>query len=125
MLHPDDALGCALTGLAIDAGLSTRGAAPALAPLIDLLEGRREGAERRADWPAIERRAAAVAGGRCVVKAALASPDGSVVAAFVEQKTLLGLRTRRLGLLWSPAQGAILGQVAIGRHAPEGWRASA
>ena len=125
MLHPDDARACALTGLAIDAGLSARDAAPALAPLLDLLEGRGEGAERREEWPAIERRAAAVAGGRCVVKAALASPDGSVVAAFVEQKTLLGLRTRRLGLVWSPERAAILGQVAIGRQAPEGWRASA
>ena len=96
-----------------------------LAPLLDLLEARREGADRRHDWPGIEKRAAAAMGGRCVVKAALASPDGSVLAAFVEQRTLLGLRTRRLGLLWSPAQAAILGEVAIGRNASGGWRASA
>lgn len=124
-LHPGDARNCALTGLAIDEAFATRGEAPMLAPLLDLLEARREGADRRHDWPGIEKRAAAAMGGRCVVKAALASPDGSVLAAFVEQRTLLGLRTRRLGLLWSPAQAAILGEVAIGRNASGGWRASA
>ena len=124
-LHPGDARNCALTGLAIDEAFATRGEAPMLAPLLDLLEERREGADRRHDWPGIEKRAAAAMGGRCVVKAALASPDGSVLAAFVEQRTLLGLRTRRLGLLWSPAQAAILGRVAIGRNASGGWRASA
>jgi hypothetical protein len=59
--------------------------------------------------------------GRCRVETAHVSPDKRHVAICSEVRTLLGLRVRQAGLLYSIEDGSIVGRIALGKRTAKGW----
>jgi hypothetical protein len=60
-------------------------------------------------------------GRRCRVEAAILSPDRQHLAVCVEVSTLLGFRVRHAGCMYSIANQAVIGRMALGRRTSEGW----
>lgn len=119
--HPDDIRTCALTGLPIHVGHGTREAPWRLAPLAEMLNATRRAADQQGLWTGIAQLAAGISDGRCTVESAQLSPDGQKLALCVEQKKLLGLRTRYLGFVYSIAERAIVGRVTVGKRISGAW----
>lgn len=122
MSHPDDIRRCDLTDLPVLVSHCTREQPWRLAVLAEMLGATRRAADRRQEWTAIAQLAASGRSGQCAVESAQQSPDGNQVAVCVEQKTLLGLRKRYLGFLYSVAERAIVGRVAAGRRSNGFWK---
>ena len=120
--HPDDLRVCELTGLPIHLEFSTPRGKPGLQPLIDLLNGIRRTADEPKVWNAVTHKvSAAVGGGQCRVEAAILSPDQKHLAICSEVRTLLGLRVRQAGLVYSIGDGSVIGRAALGRRSSDGW----
>jgi superfamily II DNA or RNA helicase len=122
--HPEDVQKCELIDLPIRASDCTRDQPRRLAVLAEMLCATRQAGDRRQDWNAIAALAASRRNGRFAVESAQQSPDGSKVAVCVEQKTLLGLRTRYLGFLYSLTERAIVGRVVTGKRSNGMWSRS-
>jgi hypothetical protein len=60
--------------------------------------------------------------GEARVESTESSPDGKHLAVCLEVSTLLGLKKRHAGLLYSAEAGEIVGKIATGKRSPEGWR---
>jgi hypothetical protein len=120
-LHPADVCSCALTGLRI----SYQHARPilngnALLPLVDLLEGTKRSNDKSELWPAVAQNVSAAIGNkRSRVEAAILSPNGILLAASLEVRTLLGLRSHKIGIVYSLDQYSLVGQIA--RPSKNGW----
>jgi len=119
--HPEDIRTCALTDLPVRTSYCTREQPWRLAVLAEMLNAARQAGDRRQDWAAIASLAASRRNGRFSVESAQQSPAGSKLAVCVEQKTLLGLRTRQLGFLYSVAERAIVGRVTVGKRNNKVW----
>jgi superfamily II DNA or RNA helicase len=120
--HPDDMRVCNLTGIPVHIEFAASGDEPHLQPLSDLLHGLRRTADAPDRWSEIASRAsAALRSSRCVVEAAVASPDRRHLAICLEVRTLLGFKVRQAGLLYSIAEEAIVGRIALGKRTPKGW----
>jgi hypothetical protein len=119
--HPNDIRKCELTGLTVHFTYCTRHAPYRLAPLAEMLDGTRRAADQQILWNDIGLLAATSTDGRCTVEGAQSSPDGQQLAVCVEQKKLLGLRTRCLGFVYSIAERAIIGRLAIGKRSNNEW----
>jgi hypothetical protein len=63
----------------------------------------------------------ALRGSACRVQTAYASPDRRHLAICSEVRTLLGLRVRQAGLLYSIEDGSIVGRIAMGKRTAKGW----
>jgi superfamily II DNA or RNA helicase len=123
-VHLDDLRVCGLTGLPIHVVYATAVASPRLQPLVDLLNGIKRNVDESRLWNTVSAKASAVLGGaRCRVEAAILSPDRNSLAICAEVRTLLGLRTRQAGFVYSMADHSIVGRVAQGRRTAEGWSA--
>ena len=123
--HPEDIRTCALTGLAVHVSSTTRETSPQLAPLAEMLSATRRAADEQGLWANIVQLASTICDGRCTVESAQQSPDGQKLAVCVEQKKLLGLRTRYLGVVYSIAERAIVGHIAVGRRSNNTWSGTA
>ncbi len=121
--HPHDLRTCRLTGLPVlyqFAGSSKDG--HALQPLLELLEGVRRNNDKKEVWPNVAATThAAVGKGRCEVEAAVLSPTGSRLAASVMVHTLLGLRTRQAGVIYSLENTSLVGRVPQGQRKANAW----
>ena len=62
-----------------------------------------------------------VSEGRCIFESVQASPDGKQLAVCAEQRKLLGFRTRYVGFVYSMADRAIIGRLAVGKRSNLGW----
>jgi hypothetical protein len=120
-VHPKDFSTCALTGLPMNAAFATTTAPPRLRTIIELLQGTSAVMDLREAWPTLETLAARALGGRCHVESAAVSPDGRLLAACVEQRTMLGFKVRHAGLLYSVSSQKIVGTVAVGRRKDGQW----
>jgi hypothetical protein len=120
--HPDDMRVCSLTGISFHVQFEASSERSYLQPLGDLLNNVRRTGDAPDRWNEIaSKTAATLRGGRCRVEAALASPDGRLLAICLEVRTLLGLRVHQAGLLYSIDDREIIGRVAMGRRTPKGW----
>jgi superfamily II DNA or RNA helicase len=120
--HPEDIRVCSLTGLLIHFQFSTPKDPDRLKPLAELLDGARHNVESNDDWLSIAEQVARILkGGRCEVEAALISPNREHLATCVEVRTLLGLRLRQAGAIYSFRERSIVGRVTTGRRAKNGW----
>jgi len=120
--HPDDLRPCSLTGIFFHLQLMAPGANSYLQPLGDLLHGVCHSVDSANRWDEIASKTSiALRGSRCRVESAYASPDKRHLALCLEVRTLLGLRVQQAGLLYSIANGSIVGRIAIGKRTPKGW----
>jgi superfamily II DNA or RNA helicase len=118
--HPDDLRVCELTGLNIFLEFLTKGR-PRLLPLIQLLDDTTIEAKRE-PYPILE---AALSrkldGAKCQIVSGAISPTGTALAICAEHRTMLGLRTKYLGFVFSPRDREIMGDVAQGKRTKSGW----
>lgn len=119
--HPDDLRICALTGLAIHYSVATRQSPFRLAPLAEMLGGTRRAVDKKPFWPELAQLASSISDGRCIIESVQASPDGKHLAVCAEQKRLLGLRIRYIGFLYSVADRAVIGKLAVGKRENLAW----
>jgi hypothetical protein len=120
--HPDDMRVCGLTGLPFHVEFAASGEKHYLQPLGDLLHGVRHTADAPERWSEIAlKTSTALRGSQCRVETAHASPDKLHLAICSEVRTLLGLRVRQAGLLYSIEDGSIVGRIAMGKRTPTGW----
>lgn len=112
-VHPDDIRTCDLLGLPVHFQFVSDETRRLLA-VEELLNGTRRSADASERWQEIRVKAVSTGNiGKCRVEAAALSPDGRSVAVCAEIKSLLGLRTRYAGMLYSLEQNAIIGRVVI------------
>lgn len=119
-VHPEDVRTCALTGLPIHARDAIEHPAR-LRPLAELLEGMRRPSEGADHWSSIGDQVTKALGGRCHVESAVLSPDGRCLAVCAERRTLLGLKVRHVGCVYTLEDHAILGRIAVGKRTDRGW----
>ena len=119
--HPDDLRICELTGLAIHYSIATRQPPYRLSPLAEMLGGTRRAADEKPLWPDLAQLASDVSEGVCIIESVQASPDGKQLAVCSEQRKLLGFRTRYVGFVYSMADRAIIGRLAVGKRSNLAW----
>lgn len=119
--HPDDLRICDLTGLVIHYSIATRQPPYRLSPLAEMLGGTRRAADEKPLWPNLTQLASDVSDGRCIIESVQASPDGKQLAVCVEQRKLLGFRTRHIGFVYSMVDRAIIGRLAVGKRSNLAW----
>jgi hypothetical protein len=119
--HPDDLRMCSLTGIPFHVEFAAPGDQPYLQPLGDLLHGVRRAADVPERWEDIASKASTALHSRCRIETAHVSPDKRHLAICSEVRTLLGLRVRQAGLLYSIEDGSIVGRIAMGKRTAKGW----
>lgn len=118
--HPDDLRVCGLTGLPIYFEFAT--GTNSLQPLVELLDGVKRTGEESQLWTTVSAKVvAALKKGRCRVEAAILSPDRQHLAVCAEVRTVLGLRTHQVGLIYAIGAQSIVGRLAQGRRSKDGW----
>jgi superfamily II DNA or RNA helicase len=123
--HPDDLRSCTLTGIPLHVDFVASVEQPYLQPLSEMLHGVRRTADASDRWEEIaSKTSTALRGARCRVETAHVSPDKRHLAICSEVRTRLGLRVQQAGLLYSIAEGTIVGRIAIGKRTPKGWIAA-
>jgi hypothetical protein len=120
--HPDDLRVCNLTGISFHTQFAAPGDSSRLQPLADLLHGLRHTSDASDRWDEIASKACTVLrASRCRIESASVSPDKRHLALCSEVRTLLGLRVQQAGMLYSVADGSIVGRIALGKRTPKGW----
>ena len=120
--HPDDLRVCSLTGISFHTQFAAPGDSSYLQPLADLLHGLRHTSDASDRWDEIASKACTVLrASRCRIESASVSPDKRHLALCSEVRTLLGLRVQQAGMLYSVADGSIIGRIALGKRTPKGW----
>lgn len=111
--HPDDIRTCALLGLAVHFQYLTDDSRR-LQPMEELLAGTRRTMDAHEQWEGLHSSVAgALKTSKCNIEAGKLSPDGRNLALAVEVKSMFGLRTQHAGMLYSLADNAILGHIAV------------
>jgi hypothetical protein len=120
--HPDDLRVCELTGLSIHLEFTTGKNNPRLQALSYMLNGIKRTADEPGLWEMITTDISkTLRTGRCRIEAAAYSPDRRHLAVSSEVRTLLGLRVRQVGFVYSIDDHSIVGRLAQGRRTREGW----
>lgn len=124
--HPDDLRVCDLTGLQIYSEFMSSAAPFRLQPLENLLSGANRSAEESQRWIDIAPKFAAVLNGaKCSVESAILSPDKKFLAVCAEVRTMLGLRARKAGALYSLRDNTVVGRIVTGKRDAQGWHQTA
>lgn len=111
--HPDDIRICTLLGLAVHFQYLTH-ESNRLQPVEELLAGTRRTTDARERWDGLHPSVAdTLKTSKCHIEAGQLSPDGRKLALVVEVKSMLGFRTQYAGMLYSLADNAILGRIAM------------
>lgn len=111
--HPDDIRTCALLGLAVHFQYLTN-ESRRLQPMEELLAGTRRTTDAHDRWDGLHPSVAgALKTSKCNIEAGKLSPDGRNLALAVEVRSMFGLRTHHAGMLYSLADNAILGHIAV------------
>jgi hypothetical protein len=119
--HPGDLRACALTGLKIHNEYATPQAPPRLRPLVELLDGNHQSADKGTVWDQLTQELTRVKGGTCRIEAAALSPSKQRLAACAENKTMLGFRVHQIGAVYDLVDNAIMGRLADGKRNGRGW----
>jgi hypothetical protein len=59
--------------------------------------------------------------GRMQIQGSVSSPNGQLLAACVETKNWLGLKTRQGGFLYAFRDRAPIGRIFLGKRGADGW----
>lgn len=119
--HPDDIRTCSLTELCVHTDF-TVGEPPKLRPLVDLLGGANLSADVCEWWPTIESALASATGNeRGVIEAAALSPSGKYIACSVIMRSMMGLKKRYAGFVFSFERKSVVGRVVVGRRSNQIW----
>lgn len=116
--HPEDLRTCHLTGLTFHFEYMTLDEPTRLEVLSNLLNGINRKADRSDLWEKIT-----LSSGHksSKVEASELSPNGKYLAVSLEIKTLLGLKTRHGGLIYSIADNAVIGRITLGKRDQKNW----
>ncbi len=121
--HPDDLRICQLTSVQIHVEYAAEGEMTCLQPLILLLNGIQRMTDMQEIWPDVFKKAsAAINNNRFKIEAAQVSPDRQCLAICSEVKTILGIKTRHVGLLISPKDRSIVGRIVSGKRESSNWK---
>jgi hypothetical protein len=120
--HPEDLRKCSLTGMNIYFEFATEGISSHLKPLANLLDG----TNRKHDKQDLRDRLANSLSLAAVVKNPKIeftelSPDGKHIAFSSEARSLLGLKLRFIGGLFSVNENVIVGKIVRGKREATGW----
>lgn len=124
--HIDDLRVCDVTGLPFHLEYMTKKEGQTrLEPLNNILEGIARKSDKEDRWADIASSAkAAMRTTHGKVERAVLSPDEQHLAICLEVRTLMGLKVRYAGFLYSLADNSIVGRIAIGKREPKGWVAN-
>lgn len=115
--HPDDLRICHWTGLPIHFEFASSNGNYQLRPLSELLEGLKRTEEGTEFWKEIRHKLQETIGkGKCRIHSALFSPDKQHLAVCADVSTWLGLRTRKMGFLYSVNDLSLIGKIVEGQH---------
>ena len=118
--HPDDLKNCSLTGLMVHSNFLTKQNF-CLQPLFELLNDVDRLPDGK-DYPVLERALERKMNGtKSKIVSGSISPTKNSLAVCAEVKHLLGLKTRYVGFVFSPATKEILGNLAQGKRTKQGW----
>jgi len=92
-----------------------------LEPLLSLLNGLQRKTDKAELWARVAEDLSPVLNGRLQIEAAISSPSGDHLAVCLETKSWLGLKTRRVGFLYTIRDRAPIGRIVLGKREPEGW----
>jgi superfamily II DNA or RNA helicase len=120
-VHPDDIRYCDITGLPVRSTYCTRQQPWQLTVLAEMLNATRRAADQTQVWPQIAQMATRASEGKCTVESAQQSPDHAKLAVCAEQKTLMGLKKRYVGMIYSVHERAIVGKIAMGKRQGGSW----
>lgn len=109
--HPDEIVQCALAGLPIHRDFATKTEPYRLKPLAELLDGTRHDVARPDTWTVATVRLANLVKGKIRPEASITSPDQGKLAMRCEVRTLLGLRSKHVGFLFSLSDSNIVGKL--------------
>jgi hypothetical protein len=120
--HPDDLRDCWLTDLGMYIQFATQDRKPRLKPLADLLDGTKRTRDESSVWEAIATDLEGILKkGHCKIESAILSPDKQHLAVCSEVRTLLGLRLRHAGFLYTLKDKTIIGRVTLGHRTSNTW----
>jgi hypothetical protein len=110
-VHPDDIVQCTLAGQPIHRDLATKIEPFKLRPLAELMDGTRHDVVRADLWPLAASRLANLVKGKLRPEASSLSPDEVKLAIRCEVRTLMGLRSKRVGFIFSVNDSNIVGRI--------------
>ncbi len=119
--HPEDLRTCQLTGIVAHFEYMTTNTDARLEPLSNLLNGIRRKSDRSELWPIIIASTSRILGHHSRIEAVESSPDGDHLAVCLDTRNWLGLKTRKIGLLYSIHDKAVAGRVVSGKREEKGW----
>lgn len=120
--HPEDMRKCGLTGLSINSLYCSSSSTPRLSALEKLLDGVLHEREAVDLWASISTQMAALLGkGKVVIEASALSPDRGRIALVAEHRTMLGFKSRHVGLVADLAKSQIVGRIAQGKRDKAAW----
>lgn len=121
--HPEDIRICELTSIPIYVEFATNNGKIYLEVLFSLLSGSVKKYEQIDSWDSIAIIVAKINGNKkCKVETATLSPTSNQLAVCIEVKTLLGLKIRYIGLVYSLRDKSILGSFTIGKREANTWK---
>ncbi len=119
--HPDDIRVCSLTQVSVHVDF-TVSQPPKLLPLVELLHGDNLSTDVRQWWPIIESAFASKTGNeRGHVVNAVLSPSRRFLACAVLSHSMMGLKKRVTGLVFSFEKKKIMGTVVVGKRSGGSW----
>lgn len=123
LCHPEDLKTCELSGVSVYLEyIKTKNDHSHLEYLIDLLDGITRKTDSLDIWDRVSISASSVLGKKkCKVVNAISSHDKRNLAVLLEVRSLLGMKLRFAGLLYSIPDGTIIGRVSVGKRDAKGW----
>lgn len=120
--HPEDLKVCELTGLSVYFEYLTSGAQIFLEPLTQLLDGINRSTDKSEQWATILNQLPKEFNNRnSKIESSILSPDEQKLAMCLEVKSLLGLKVRQLGLIFSLSDNRVIGHIASGKRTSTEW----
>jgi hypothetical protein len=117
---PDDLKNCTLTKLLVHTEFLTNQNSR-LQPLFELLNDLNRSADDR-EYPILESAVAQrMKGAKVKIVSGAISQTKIALAVCAETKSILGLRTKYVGFVFSPHTRQIVGKVAQGKRTKHGW----
>jgi len=90
--------------------------------LVDMLDGINRRADLVENWQEISKSLPKKIQGRgCKIESAVLSPDKKKIAICMEVRTLLGLKKRYAGFLYSLVNQSVLSRITLGRRKSNQW----
>ncbi len=121
--HPDDIRTCQITDLPVHFQyIKTKNNQTYLESLCNLLDGVSHKSDEKDSWSSIVTKTAEILGNRKnEIESAELSLDGELLAICMQVRTMLGLKMRHAGFVYSKKDNIVLGRIGRGKREVNGW----